>query len=595
MSDSSDDEPNPKRRRGVVHEEKYQRNIIRNARLKGLQYVSYKGKEVPSKAPLNDVNCKCPLKCYLKLTDEIIREQWETFYSLESKNTQDTYLQALMEVMPVKRRRKNRSPNENNEQAQENPDVPTGDLANRKSHSYKYNLKVNGALIQVCRGVFLKVFQISDNRVKRINKCSVLHKSPLDMRGKSRSGNALPGNVCVRIQQHIEKFDVKETHYGGKPKKYLDARLDVAKMHAMFILDNPDLKNKVKYSFYNKYYKENFAYCFGRPQVDVCSTCERLSAKLKDKGLSDNAKRNVAAEKMVHSRRAKKFYKAMDEASKNKDDDTVALAFDYMQNLPLPHIPVQEVFYMRQLWVNVFSLHDLKTNSSKLYVYHEGEANKGPDEVCSMLLKYFNDIPVNVKHLILFCDGPSGQNKNHTVVRFLLNLCDSGRFETITHNFPVRGHSFSPCDRDFGSIKRLLRKTDRIYTPDEYAELMLKASKCGRFTVYHLTSDDVLSFKKWWPKSYKKMTNSDETSGRNVPKENKQPFKVSKYKQFLYNKDTPGKLVAGEYIGGIATSTFTLLKTANPPELPTEKAYPLGKVCLLLFYQGHFKRLYFYF
>ncbi|KAK9873779.1 hypothetical protein WA026_002135 [Henosepilachna vigintioctopunctata] len=74
------------------------------------------------------------------------------------------------------------------------------------------------------------------------------------------------------------------------------------------------------------------------------------------------------------------------------------------------------------------------------------------------------------------------------------------------------------------------------------------------------------------------MANSDESSGRNVPKENKQPFKVSKYKQFLYNKDTPGKLVASEYIGGIATSTFTFLKTANPPELPAEKAYPLGKL-----------------
>lgn len=176
-----------KRRRGVVHEEKYKRNIIRNARLKGLQYVSYQGKEVPSKAPLNELNCKCNLKCYLKLTDEIKRELWETFYSLENKNTQDTYLQALVEVMPVKRRRKNRRPNVNNEQAQENPDVPTDDLPNINSHSYKYNLKVNGVLTQVCRGVFLKVFGISDNRIKRINKCSVLHKSPIDMRGKSRS------------------------------------------------------------------------------------------------------------------------------------------------------------------------------------------------------------------------------------------------------------------------------------------------------------------------------------------------------------------------------------------------------------------------
>ncbi|KAK9877485.1 hypothetical protein WA026_018595 [Henosepilachna vigintioctopunctata] len=51
---------------------------------------------------------------------------------------------------------------------------------------------------------------------------------------------------------------------------------------------------------------------------------------------------------------------------------------------------------------------------------------------------------------------------------------------------------------------------------------------------------------------------------------------MSKYKQFLRGysyKDTPGKLVARQYIGEIATCTFTLLKTANPPELPAEKAY----------------------
>ena len=39
MSDSLDDEPNPKRKCGIVDEEKYERNIIRNARLKDLQYV----------------------------------------------------------------------------------------------------------------------------------------------------------------------------------------------------------------------------------------------------------------------------------------------------------------------------------------------------------------------------------------------------------------------------------------------------------------------------------------------------------------------------------------------------------------------------
>lgn len=169
--------------------------------------------------------------------------------------------------------------------------------------------------------------------------------------------------------------------------------------------------------------------------------------------------------------------------------------------------------------MNVFCIHDLKSNKAKLYLYHEGEANKCPDEVCSFLLNYIqNEVPNTVKKLLLFSDGAAGQNKNHTTMRFLLNLCDRGQFEKIIQYFPVRGHSFLPCDRDFGSIKRLLRRTDRIYTPQEYADLIVKASKVGRFSIHQVGTDEIISFKDWWPRSYKKTTNSDETSGRGVPK-----------------------------------------------------------------------------
>ena len=183
-----------------------------------------------------------------------------------------------------------------------------------------------------------------------------------------------------------------------------------------------------------------------------------------------------------------------------------------------------------------------------------------------------------MKHLVLFSDGPSGQNKNHCVVRFLINLCDKGLFETVTHYFPVRGHSFLPCDRDFGCIKRFVRRVDRVYTPDQYAEMILKASKTGRFTVQHVTSEMIYSFNAWWPQFYKKNVNSDETSGRGVPKEDKIPFKVSTYKEFNYNKAKQGKVVVKDFIDDFTFSTFTFKKYSTVPELPTELAYPSGKV-----------------
>lgn len=110
--------------------------------------------------------------------------------------------------------------------------------------------------------------------------------------------------------------------------------------------------------------------------------------KLKDPALSENAKLNVAAELCVHKRRANKFYTALKEATDNQDDDTVAICSDYMSNLPLLNIPVQEVFYMRQIWVNTFCIHNMTTNKATFCTYNEGEANKSPDEVSSFLLHY---------------------------------------------------------------------------------------------------------------------------------------------------------------------------------------------------------------
>ena len=136
-------------------------------------------------------------------------------------------------------------------------------------------------------------------------------------------------------------------------------------MHSLFLKKYPELGNKVKYEYYLKYFKENFQLRFGRPQVDVCSLCEELGTKLRNPNLNDNAKRVVAAELMVHKRRAKKFYNKLQEVQKLCKDDTrvAGITFDYMQNLPLPNIPVQDFFYYRQLWVYLFEIHNL-TNSS---------------------------------------------------------------------------------------------------------------------------------------------------------------------------------------------------------------------------------------
>lgn len=206
-----------------------------------------------------------------------------------------------------------------------------------------------------------------------------------------------------------------------------------------------------------KYFKENFNLRFGRPQIDTCIKCDELSVKIKCPSLPESVKQAAVAEKIIHTRRSKKFYSKIQQISDmcNKNDNIIGLSFDFMQNLPIPQLPVQDIFYLRQLWINCFGVYNMKTKKSTFFLYHEGEGWKGVNEVCSMLLKYFNTtVPENIDTVYLFSDACHGQNKNHTLMRFCLSLVDSGRFKEVTHFFPIRGHSYLPNDRNFGVIKK---------------------------------------------------------------------------------------------------------------------------------------------
>lgn len=116
-----------------------------------------------------------------------------------------------------------------------------------------------------------------------------------------------------------------------------------------------------------------------------------MSIKLKNPHLNENAKKVTSAELIVHKRRASKFFsKAKEITAKRQEHGStiMGLSFDYMQNLPLPVVPVQKVFYFRQLWVYEFCVHNIKTAKATFCSYHEGQALKGPNEVTSFLNDY---------------------------------------------------------------------------------------------------------------------------------------------------------------------------------------------------------------
>lgn len=508
----------------------------------------------------------CKRKCYDKISEEERLLIFNKFISFNTKNEQDGYLQGQISVVEIKQRR---------------PRRPVSDTTRpSRGSSYEYNISTCSGKYQVCKLAFANIHGITIDRIRRL--CSLLSqgKAPIDKRGLNTPGNAKDGALIQAVKQHIESFPQKISHYASQECHYLDARLNVKIMHSMFRAKHPYLD--VKYSFYIKIFKEQFSLRFGRPQVDTCCTCEELEVKIKSKFLNDSAKRVAVAEKMVHLRRANKFYKkikSVTELVQNESRKNGAICIDYMQNISLPFIPVQETFYLRQLTVSVCCIHNLKDNSAHFIVYHEGVGGKGPNEVSTFLHQYLKENMGDVEHLHVFTDGCGGQNKNHTIVRALSALVSLGMFKTIEQYFPIRGHSFLPCDRDFAVLKRKIRRTDRIYTVKEVAALILSSTAKNIFLVSLPSSYDIIDYKKWWPKFYKKNMLAVESAGRHIPKEQKVSFKISQYCYFRYSHERDGVVVVRDFIDGLIEHSFNL-RNANKERLvlPTNKAYPEGQI-----------------
>ncbi|KAG8307095.1 hypothetical protein J6590_031495 [Homalodisca vitripennis] len=141
----------------------------------------------------------------------------------------------------------------------------------------------------------------------------------------------------------------------------------------------------------------------------------------------------------------------------------------------------------------------------------------------------------------------------------------TGRFKTIHQYYPVRGHSFMPCDRTFGVVKWAVRRYDRIYSPEEYISIICNAKKkLPTYEVVAVQNKDITDFKTWWPLFFKKTPGSVQ----NVSDK----FSLNKYRYIIYNSQEKGYVQTYEYIQGIVSATFRLAKTGKV-SLPSAKAY----------------------
>lgn len=137
----------------------------------------------------------------------------------------------------------------------------------------------------------------------------------------------------------------------------------------------------------------------------------------------------------------------------------------------------------------------MSNGQANFYCWPETTAHRGSNEVASLLFHYVNKLK-NIDTLYLFSDSCGGQNKNTTIIHLPYTLIKLGIFKRIQHVFPVRGHSFLPCDRDFGLIEQKKRRVDRIYTPSQWIDMIKTARRDHPFEVIEVNQGMFFDFHK---------------------------------------------------------------------------------------------------
>lgn len=453
-------------------------------------------------------NCQCKrLKCFdnvpLTARSEIIKN----FNLLKSVDEQNIHLCGMITVQPVQQRRSR---------------VADKNIAKFHEGSYSYRVRFTNegqtCEVPVCQKAFLALHGIKSKKLEVLQRSLKFSGAPpQDKRGRHNTRpNKLSLDVRKCIIEHITSFKGRQSHYSLKDstKTYLPEDLNIKKMHRMYLEKFPDFHTS--YESYRTIFVTDFNISFGYPRSDTCSICDEYLAKIKSleaernntslasKNITtqqklENEIKKISVDNKVHKLKAQEFYTRKREAknTSRKDLTKEAICMDFAKNLPTPNISTNDVYYKRQLSVYSFNIHVLSSNQSIFYMYPETTGRKGSDEVCSLLHHFiYNFLDDKVRHLEIFCDSCGGQNKNYTLFRYIHHLVHvQNKLDSIKVSFPIRGHSYMECDKDFG----LINQKARVELPDEWAEVFkLARTKPAPFDVVQVTEN----FFKTWTKYF---------------------------------------------------------------------------------------------
>lgn len=425
------------------------------------------------------INTKCQNKCPTKLNEEDRLVIFKCFWSLDFKRKRD-YLLSCVKQKPIKRKRVIGS--------------------TRRSISYDYYICHNSIVLKVCQQFLLKTLDISQKLLRyTIDNRSSQNTSTGDNRGRKNPKNKTPTDDIKIIDTFISHLPAVPSHYcrNKSNTKYLPAEFrNIANLYNVY-QDYCKKKNKtpVSHSGFRRHFNTKYSIGFHLPKKDKCRVCE----KEKDIVSSTEKQKEIYQNHILSKNNAKAYF--LEEQKKRESDPTFLCAsFDLEKVLNTPMGDNMNFYYSRKYSQYNLTIYESTTRRALCYLWGEGDANRGCNEIATCIQNYLMDIDEKktIKTVSLFCDSCCGQNKNHAMIGMLHHFIEKSKhITTVKITYLVPGHTYMPVDAIHATIDNFL-KHKTIWAPSEWPTIIACSRKNpGPLEVITMKYNDFFDWKSF--------------------------------------------------------------------------------------------------
>lgn len=501
-------------------------------------------KNIPARHLKPPCGEKCKLECTKKITNATRTKIFECYWQLGDLSLQRNFIHKhITPIIPAFRFSGKAQPRNVN-------------------HSFYFD--VDGQTIRVCKTFFRATLDINDRVIRTVIAKSENGFLKQDMRGKHNNHKKVAESIRQGIRSHINSIPRMESHYIRKDssREYIDGGKSLSDLYR----DYKSLceSNNVPYAnetLYSRIFNGEYNIIFFKPKKDRCELCVRYE------NAQGNANENdikVEYFKHIEEKNLSRIEKEADKS--NVGPDNIVAIYDLQAVLQLPRGNTSIFYYKSKLNTLNFTISHIGNDKTDCFYWHEGEANRGADEIGSCIYKFIENTMINYDgpglDLIFYSDNCCGQNKNRFIVSvYLFALLKFPKIKCITHKYLITGHTQNEADSVHSTIEKQIQKrlkSGPIYVPSQYVEAIKCAKKKGRpYAVTEMSCCDFYSLKRL-----------SEDIGLTT-----KSFKISEIKVLKLMQDDPTKLLYKTSFMDDQFSETVLTRKKNLNQITLKLAY----------------------